>query len=34
MRGDAIPEWMEHYASSSTMRRMAVVREWPGKAIV
>jgi diguanylate cyclase (GGDEF)-like protein len=31
MRGDLIPEWMEHYASSSTMRRMAVVREWPEK---
>jgi predicted signal transduction protein with EAL and GGDEF domain len=34
MRGDLIPEWMEHYASSGTMRRMAVAREWPEKADV
>jgi diguanylate cyclase len=34
MRGDLIPEWMEHYASSTTMRRAPVVREWPEKLSV
>lgn len=29
MRGDLIPEWMAHYSSTATMRRAAVVREWP-----
>ena len=29
MRGDLVPEWMAHYAATATMRRVAVVREWP-----
>ena len=32
MRGDLVPEWMAHYASTATMRRVAVVREWPEQA--
>jgi diguanylate cyclase len=32
MRGDLVPEWMEHYAASTTMRRAAIVREWPEPA--
>ena len=27
MRGDLVPEWMEHYASSATMRRARLKRE-------
>ena len=32
MRGDLIPEWIAHYSSTATMRRVAVVREWPEPA--
>jgi EAL domain-containing protein (putative c-di-GMP-specific phosphodiesterase class I) len=32
MRGDLVPEWMEHYAASGTMRRVPIVREWPEPA--
>jgi len=34
MRGDLVAEWIEHYSSGSTMRRVPVVREWPEKATV
>jgi EAL domain-containing protein (putative c-di-GMP-specific phosphodiesterase class I) len=29
MRGDLVVEWIEHYAATTTMRRVPVVREWP-----
>ncbi len=29
MRGDLVREWMEHYAATATIRRGAIVREWP-----
>jgi EAL domain-containing protein (putative c-di-GMP-specific phosphodiesterase class I) len=32
MRGNLLPEWIEHYGSSTTMRRKAIVREWPEPA--
>ena len=32
MRGDLVREWMEHYAATTTMRRGAIVREWPEPA--
>jgi EAL domain-containing protein (putative c-di-GMP-specific phosphodiesterase class I)/GGDEF domain-containing protein len=32
MRGDLVPEWMEHYAASSTPRRARIVRELPEQA--
>ena len=32
MRGSLLPEWIENYGSSATMRRKAVVREWPEPA--
>jgi len=34
MRGDLIPEWIEHYSSTATMRRLSVAREWPEKASI
>jgi EAL domain-containing protein (putative c-di-GMP-specific phosphodiesterase class I) len=33
MRGDLVPEWIDHYAVSTTMRR-AIIREWPEPAHV
>jgi EAL domain-containing protein (putative c-di-GMP-specific phosphodiesterase class I)/GGDEF domain-containing protein len=32
MRGDLVPEWIEHYASSSALRRPRPVRELPEQA--
>ena len=32
MRGDLVPEWIAHYAATSTLRRETVVREWPEQA--
>ena len=29
MRGDLVAEWIEHYAATTTMRRVPAVREWP-----
>ena len=34
MRGDLIAEWIDHYAATTTMRKMPVVREWPELARV
>jgi EAL domain-containing protein (putative c-di-GMP-specific phosphodiesterase class I) len=28
MRGDLVAEWIEHYAASTTMRRIPVARDW------
>jgi hypothetical protein len=28
MRGDLVPDWIDHYFATSTTRRNAV-REWP-----
>jgi hypothetical protein len=27
MRGDLVPEWMEHYAASAALRRARLTRE-------
>jgi hypothetical protein len=34
MRGDLIPEWIENYLATTTLRRLPVVREWPQPAQV
>ncbi len=32
MRGDLIVDWIEHYAATTTLRKLPVVREWPEHA--
>jgi EAL domain-containing protein (putative c-di-GMP-specific phosphodiesterase class I) len=34
MRGDLVPEWIEHYLTNATSRKLRIPRSWPAPALV